>query len=67
MSFRVVLDEGRCELHGECVLAAPEVFELVADDDDVVTLLTVEPSDELRAKVERAVEDCPVQALRIDG
>jgi ferredoxin len=67
MTFRVVLDEARCELHGECVLAAPEVFEIVDDDDDVVTMLTTQPSDELRAKVERAVEDCPVQALRIEG
>jgi ferredoxin len=67
MSFKVILDETRCELHGECVLAAPEVFEIVDDDDDVVTMLRADPGDELRAKVERAVEDCPVQALRIVG
>ena len=67
MTLKVVLDDTRCELHGECVLAAPEVFEIADDDDDVVTLLTLEPSDELRAKVERAVDDCPVQALRIEG
>jgi ferredoxin len=67
MSFKVILDESRCELHGECVLAAPEVFEIVDDDDDAVTLLIAEPGDHLRAKVQRAVDDCPVQAIRIEG
>jgi ferredoxin len=66
MTFRVVLDKTRCELHGECVLAAPEVFQIADDDDDVVTMLTTEPGDELRSRVQRAVDDCPVQALRIE-
>jgi ferredoxin len=67
MSFKVILDEGRCELHGECVLAAPRVFDIVDDDDDVVTLLIAEPDEDLRADVQQAADDCPVQALKIEG
>jgi len=67
MSFRIVLDEQRCELHGECVLAAPQVFDIVDDDDDAVTMLMTEAGEELRDAVQQAVDDCPVQALRIEG
>jgi len=67
MSFKIILDEKRCEMHGECVLAAPQVFDIVDDDDDVVTMLMNEAGDELRGVVQQAVDDCPVQALRIEG
>ena len=65
MSPRIVLDELRCELHGECVVAAPEIFEIVDDDDEVVTLLMAEFPEELRERAQMAVDDCPLQALRI--
>ncbi|MGE4426833.1 MAG: ferredoxin [Solirubrobacteraceae bacterium] len=67
MSFKIILDEARCELHGECVVQAPQVFDIVDDDDDAVTMLIVEPDEGLRDAVQRAADDCPVQALRIEG
>jgi len=67
MSFKIILDAARCEMHGECVLAAPTVFDIDDDDDDAVTMLMTEAPEELRADVQRAVDDCPVQALRIEG
>lgn len=67
MSIKIILDETRCELHGECVLAAPTVFDIVDDDDEFVTLLMTEAPEELRGDVQRAVDDCPVQALRLEG
>jgi ferredoxin len=66
MSFKIILDEQRCELHGECVVDAPEIFDIKDDDDDHVTLLMADVPDELRAQAETAVDDCPVQALRIE-
>jgi ferredoxin len=42
------------------------VFAL-SDEDDVVRLLTAEPSETLREDVERAAELCPKAAITIDG
>jgi ferredoxin len=64
--MKVVVEFDRCELHGDCVLAAPEVFD-IGDDDEVVSLLIEEPGEELRAKVEEAVRNCPVTAIRLEG
>jgi ferredoxin len=67
VSFKIVVDETRCELHGECVLAAPEIFQIADDDDELVTVLLAEPSEDLREQAQNAVDDCPMQALRIIG
>jgi ferredoxin len=63
--MKVIRDASRCELHGECVMAAPEVFE-IEDDKDVVTVINPEPSQELRGAVEQAVMMCPTTALRLE-
>ena len=63
--MKVIRDASRCELHGECVMAAPEVFE-IEDDKDVVTVINPEPSQELRGAVEHAVMMCPTTALRLE-
>ncbi|MEZ0366072.1 ferredoxin [Mycobacterium sp. pUA109] len=54
-----------CEGHGQCVLAAPEVFELT-DDDEQVRVLNHEPSEELRASVEAARSLCPTRAITVE-
>lgn len=64
--MRVIVDTNRCELHGECMVAAPEVFD-IGDDDDVVTVLNAEPGEHLRSAVEEAVMMCPLGAIRIEG
>jgi ferredoxin len=63
--MKVVRDANRCELHGECVMAAPEVFE-IEDDKEVVTVINPDPSEELRKAVEQAVLMCPTSALRLE-
>lgn len=63
--MRVIVDTEICEAHGDCVMAAPEVFDL-DDDDNVVTLLQTEPGEELRDQVEEAERMCPVAAIRIE-
>jgi len=62
--MKVIVESSRCELHGECVMAVPEVFE-IDDDKDVVTLINPEPGEHLRRKVEDAVLMCPVAAISL--
>jgi len=62
--MKVIVDAGGCVLHGECVIAAPEVFE-IDDDKDVVTVIDPEPGERLRSKVEDAVLMCPVAAISL--
>jgi len=64
--MKVTVDYNRCELHGECVMAAPEVFD-IDDDSDVVTVLNPEPGEHLRNSVGDAALMCPVAAIRIEG
>jgi ferredoxin len=63
--MKIVLDELRCDAHGVCVDACPEVFAL-DEDDDVVRLLTTEPDEVLRDGVERAARACPKAAITIE-
>jgi ferredoxin len=64
--MKVILDSDRCELHGECMMAAPDVFE-IGDDAEVVTVTNPEPAEHLRNSVEEAALMCPVAAIRIEG
>ncbi len=64
--MRLTVDLDLCQAHGDCVVAAPELFDL-GEEDDVVTVLMAEPPEELRGKAERAVRDCPVSAITLEG
>jgi ferredoxin len=64
--MKVVVDTNLCEVHGDCVVAAPEVFD-IGEDDEVVHLLNSEPGEELRAAVTQAAKMCPVSAILIEG
>lgn len=61
--MKVIVDLGSCDLHGLCVDAAPEVFEI--GDDGVLRILNDTPQEDLRAKVERAVRECPTGAIAL--
>lgn len=64
--MKVSVDFDHCELHGECVIAAPDVFD-IGDDDDVVTLLDAEPGEDQRKAVEAAAKMCPVSVIKVEG
>ena len=64
--MKVILDALRCDAHGVCVDACPEVFAL-GDDDDVVVVLDDQPDESLRDSVTRAARKCPKAAIRIEG
>ncbi len=63
--IKVVVDLDVCQDHGQCVFAAPQVFEL--DDDGELVRLHDEVGEDLRANVEEAADVCPVQAITIEG
>ena len=62
--MKVAVDFSRCEAHGECTMVAPQVFQL--DDDDKLSF-DAAPAEELRDKVEKAVRNCPAQAISLEG
>jgi ferredoxin len=64
--MKVVVDEYRCDAHGVCVDACPEVFAL-NDEDDTVTVLNEEPDESLRESLKRAEAACPKAAITIEG
>lgn len=60
--MKVHVDMDVCQHYGQCVFAAPEVFDLDANGELVYQ---PESPDAGRAEVEAAVMACPVQAIRI--
>ncbi|WP_262062161.1 ferredoxin [Streptomyces sp. STR69] len=62
--MKVELDEPKCVASGQCVVAAPDVFDQ-RDDDGVAVLLEEHPGAELVADVREAVAVCPAAAIRL--
>ena len=64
--MKVILDQLRCDAHGVCVTACPEVFAL-EDTDDIVRVLIEKPEESLRDKLNKAAQGCPKAAITIEG
>ena len=62
--MKVVVNLDVCDLHGLCVEAAPEVFEIGGDGQ--LHVLNETPEQGLRAKVDKAVRECPTGAIWIE-
>lgn len=62
--MRVAIDTDLCQAYGNCLLAAPDVFDLQADGL-VAVVLQEHPPEEMRPAVEEAVANCPVEALTL--
>lgn len=63
--MKITLDRPRCEGHGLCEEAAPELMHL---DDDGELVIDREEVDETELAAARAaVRVCPVAALRLEG
>jgi ferredoxin len=63
--MKIVVDFDVCQSHGLCTEAAPEIFEI--RDDGFLYILNEEPPESLRAKVERAIRECPTGAIKVEG
>lgn len=62
--MKVTVDMGLCQDHGQCAIAAPEVFRI--NDDGHLEYEDV-TDDALSEHVEEAADVCPVQAILIGG
>jgi ferredoxin len=65
VSFRVVLDLDTCQGYANCVMVAPEVFD-IDEQTGVAVLLQENPDDSLRQAVEDAVGQCPTESISIE-
>lgn len=61
----IVADLAKCQGYANCVVAAPDLFDV--DDDVVVKVLREEVDESERAVAEEAVKSCPASALRLDN
>lgn len=61
--MKVKVDYSLCQDHGQCAIAAPEVFQL---NDEGKLEYIPEPDDSLRFEVEEAADVCPVQAILVE-
>ncbi|MEV8609858.1 ferredoxin [Amycolatopsis sp. NPDC051373] len=64
--MKVVIDQDRCVGAGQCVLAAPEVFDQ-REDDGIVVLLDENPPEELHDQAREAAQICPALAIELAG
>ncbi|WP_328608555.1 ferredoxin [Amycolatopsis sp. NBC_00345] len=62
--MHVTVDESRCCGAGQCVLAAPEVFDQ-REDDGIVVLLQENPPAEFHQATRDAAEICPALAIEV--
>jgi ferredoxin len=65
VSFKVVFDLDRCQGYANCVVSAPDIFDL-DEQTGTAILLQENPNDSLRAAAEEAVRQCPSEAISID-
>jgi ferredoxin len=64
MVMKIQLDEKLCAVHGECVVEAPDYFDL-EDDSDTAIVLQADAPEGARQTIERAASACPVAAIKI--
>jgi ferredoxin len=62
MDFHVEVDQLRCGGHGECILAAPDMFDFVDDGDVVSVVVATPPADEYEAARDAELR-CPNSAI----
>ena len=63
--MKVIVDFDSCAAHGDCVTAAPDLFDL-GDDDEVVRVLQEDPPDSLFDQAEAAADACPMFAITVE-
>ncbi|GAA1971134.1 ferredoxin [Amycolatopsis minnesotensis] len=62
--MKVIVDQDRCVGAGQCVLAAPEVFDQ-RDSDGIVVLLTEDVPAGSEEDVREAARICPALAIEL--
>jgi ferredoxin len=60
--MKISVDEHKCVAGGQCVLAAPDVFDQ-RDEDGIVVVLNDSPDADQFDAVREAAEICPAAAI----
>jgi ferredoxin len=60
--MRINVDLTRCQDHGQCAIAAPDVFRI---NDEGKLEYDTEADESQRFEVEEASDVCPVQAIEL--
>lgn len=63
--MRVKLDTRTCQAYANCLMTAPEVFDL-DEAAGTAVILQENPTEAHRPAVAEAVRNCPVQALSLE-
>jgi ferredoxin len=63
--MKVTVDKEKCIGSGQCVLAAPDVFDQ-QEDDGIVVLLNPDPPADLAEDVRQAGAVCPALAITVE-
>ncbi len=64
--MKIIADRDKCVGGGQCVVAAPEVFD--QDDDGLVEILLSQPEPSLEESARDAARLCPARAIElVDG
>ncbi|SEP13610.1 Ferredoxin [Salinihabitans flavidus] len=61
--MKIKVDLDACLQHGQCVIAAPEIFSF---DDDGNLQWKAAPDEALRDDAEAAADACPEQAIIVE-
>lgn len=62
--MKLTVDFAKCQNHGQCAIAAPDVFSM---DEEGELVVVADPSDDFYDEVEEAADVCPVQAILLDA
>jgi ferredoxin len=62
--MKVIVDQDKCVASGQCVLAAPDVFDQ-REEDGIVVLLAENPPEHLAEAVREAAALCPALAIEV--
>ncbi len=60
--MHITVDRTRCQDHGQCAIAAPDVFRI---NEDGKLEHQTEAEESQRFEVEEAADVCPVQAIEL--
>ena len=63
-TMHITVDYTLCEGHGQCLMAAPELFDL-PDGADQVVVLDADPPESERDRAVRAAAMCPALAITV--
>lgn len=61
--MKIHIDEDKCTGHGVCEGLAPDIFEIRGD---LAYLLVEDVPESMRSIMQDSVDQCPVEALRIE-